>query len=741
MASLKTLYDPNTDLGDALHTNFDVDYVIDYRFATTPKPQAEAQFVKLIQALNDVGLTTEVRNGDNCAVLVFVKVASDRHLEAEVYKSRVQDWLYGVRTAAPEKEMQKALTDEPVTEAERLRLAYLLITKPKNEGGAGITPKTGEWKGVESIFALHDHTFNKRWIKELTSKYLLNSKDLVEIRDRFGEKIAFYFAFLQSYFLFLIFPAGFGFCAWILLGQFSALYAIINALWGIIFIEYWKKQETDLAVQWGVRGVSKIQHKRPEFRHENTVNDPITGEEIKVYSPVKRLARQLLQVPFAIAAASVLGSLIAGCFAIEIFISEVYDGPFKGYLTFLPTVILTTVMPTLSALLTGFARKLTDLENYETQDSHEAAMVQKIFVLNFITSYLPIFLTAFVYVPFAQVIVPHLDVFQLAVKPFAENEKQMTAPKIGFQINPDRLKKQIIYFTVTAQIVNFALEVVVPYVKRSVFRKVKEVQADRAAKKGGSAASPTADDHPEESAFLVRVRNEAELGAYDGTSDFREMIVQFGYLSLFSVVWPLTGVSFFINNWIELRGDALKIALETQRPVPWRADSIGPWLDSLAFLSWLGSLTSSALVYLFSGDGLGPDGTPWNIKAWGLLLTMFFSEHIYLGVKIAVRTILSKIDSPGLQKERAERFIVRKQFIRESIGEEAAGKAAAGGIAAGEKISRNTLEEEARPLKVHGTAEQKFWQRQPSQAETIAVGKQYIAKAAPNETKETKKEL
>jgi len=155
-------------------------------------------------------------------------------------------------------------------------------------------------------------------------------------------------------------------------------------------------------------------------------------------------------------------------------------------------------------------------------------MVQKIFVLNFITSYLPIFLTAFVYVPFAQVIVPHLDVFQLAVKPFAENEKQMTAPKIGFQINPDRLKKQIIYFTVTAQIVNFALEVVVPYVKRSVFRKVKEVQADRAAKKGGSAASPTADDHPEESAFLVRVRNEAELGAYDGTSDFREMIVQFG---------------------------------------------------------------------------------------------------------------------------------------------------------------------------------------------------------------------
>lgn len=288
--------------------------------------------MKVIQALNDVGLSTEVRNGDNCAVLVFVKIASERHLRAEVYRSRVQDWLFGVRTAAPEKEMQINLDQEPITEAERLRLTYLLVTKPRNEGGAGITPKSGEWKCVESIFALHDHTFNKKWIKELTGKTFLGVKDLEEIKDKFGEKIAFYFAFLQSYFMFLIFPAGFGFCAWVLLGNFSPIYAVINALWCVFFVEYWKKQETDLAVQWGVRGVSKIQHKRPAFKHEGIIKDPITGEDIKLYSPLKRLSRQLLQVPFALVSSLVLGSLIAGCFAIEIFLSEIYDGPFKTYL-------------------------------------------------------------------------------------------------------------------------------------------------------------------------------------------------------------------------------------------------------------------------------------------------------------------------------------------------------------------------------------------------------------------------
>lgn len=228
--------------------------------------------------------------------------------------------------------MKQSMEKEPVTEAERLRLVYLLITKPKDEGGAGITPKKGEWQGVESVFALHDHQFNKAWIKDLTSKYFLGPQDLEEIKDKFGEKIAFYFAFMQSYFLFLTFPAGVGFSAWVLLGSYSPIYAIINALWCVFFVEFWKKQETDLAVQWGVRGVSKIQLPRPDFKHEHTVTDPITGEDVRVYSPLKRLSRQLLQVPFALAAAFVLGSLIATCFGIEIFISEVYDGPFKSYL-------------------------------------------------------------------------------------------------------------------------------------------------------------------------------------------------------------------------------------------------------------------------------------------------------------------------------------------------------------------------------------------------------------------------
>lgn len=213
-----------------------------------------------------------------------------------------------------------------------------MITKPQNDGGAGITAKKGQWTCVESVYALHDHTFNQEWLKHLATKTLLDTKDLTEIKDHFGEKIAFYFSFLQSYFMALFFPAIFGFSAWILLGQYSAAYALVNGLWGIVFVEYWKKQQEDLAVQWGVRGVSKIQRKRASFKHDKEVKDPVTGEDLKIFSPFKRLSRQLLQVPFAVVAALVLGSLIATCFGIEIFISEVYNGPFKQYLVDQPVL-------------------------------------------------------------------------------------------------------------------------------------------------------------------------------------------------------------------------------------------------------------------------------------------------------------------------------------------------------------------------------------------------------------------
>ncbi|KAK5128538.1 hypothetical protein LTR85_003209 [Meristemomyces frigidus] len=719
----------------ALTSNMGVDYVLVYRFATTAskdKAKATARFEELVQRLASVGLATEVRNGENHSLLVFARVASEEHMYGEIYRSRVKDWIHGVRPAQPAKEVRISLEQEPLTEAERFRIIYQLITNPQSEGGAGITPKKGEWENIESVFALHDHVYNKEWIKKWSTQWLLTPEDFDDIRNRLGEKIAFYFAFTQSYFTFLLFPAGMGLFSWLFLGHFSSIYAFATSLWCIVFVEYWKHQEHDLSIRWGVRGVSSIETKRHEFKPATETTDPITGEKIQIYPDLQRLQRQALQVPFAIACVLVLGTLIATCFGIEVFISEVYDGPGKSLLVFLPTVILTTVMPLLSGMLTTAATRLTDYENYGTESQYERALTSKIFILNFITSYLPVFLTAFVYVPFGSLIVPYLDIFSLTVRPFAESEKQLKAPSPAqFTINPARLRKQVIYFTVTAQIVGFAMEVIVPYLKRQGFIKIKQMQSNRAKKAGGIAPSAAAEDPPEEKEFLARVRSEAELDVYDVYADLREMVIQYGYLALFSVVWPLVPVSFLVNNWVELRADAVKICVEMQRPTPWRADTIGPWLDALSFLTWLGSITMAALVYLFSNDGLGPDGVPSDIKGWGLLLSILFSEHIHLGARWAVAHAISKIDSPGRQKARRDRYITREKYYKESLDQThrlppISEKA--------EEITRSGLEEEARQGSLNtANPEDKFWGRQRNWREAAQIGKGLIERAVPDE--------
>lgn len=176
-----------------------------------------------------------------------------------------------------------------------------------------------------------------------------------------------------------------------------------------------------------------------------------------------------------------------------------------------------------------------------------------------------------------------------------------------------------------------------------------------------------------------------------------------GYLSLFSVVWPLTASCFLVNNWVEARSDAVKIAMGSKRPIPWRSDSIGPWLTALGFLSWLGSITSAALLFLFKDEN-GPDGSPRNITAWALLLSIIFAEHLYLIVQPVVRYAVGKIDTPGLRKERGELYTTRMLLLQETLGEDFLTEDnSTPGLSRGEKITRETLEEEARRASVKGS--------------------------------------
>ena len=145
-----------------------------------------------------------------------------------------------------------------------------------------------------------------------------------------------------------------------------------------------------------------------------------------------------------------------------------------------------------------------------------------------------------------------------------------------------------------------------------------------------------------------------------------------------------------LNNWLELRGDAFKIAVHTRRPIPARTDTIGPWLESLAFLAWLAALTNSALVYLFrptdhckavgttlqhhvhsglTGGGSHGEGDTGQLLLSAAVIALAAS-HGYIILRTVVRHLLERLMWKGSKEAKeAERLetTVKQEYLR-SIG-------------------------------------------------------------------------
>lgn len=333
------------------------------------------------------------------------------------------------------------------------------------------------------------------------------------------------------------------------------------------------------------------------------------------------------------------------------------------------------------------------------------SLTQKIFVLNSITNYLPIFITAFLYVPFGSRVIPLL---QYCIDTILGSKERGA---ITFTADPDRLRNEVIALTLTGQVSGAIEELALPWVKTQFKQWWRDRQATRAHQRGGSVQQIAPDD-PGEAKFLRRARKQSLRPEYNVQDDIAEMVIQFGYLALFSPVWPLVPIGFFINNWFELRSDFLKISLEYQRPAPTRSDGLGPWIASLEALTWFGSLSSAAIVHLFGSQKFF--GERAGLSLWASLpITILISEHIFMGFRAGVRFALSKLGSEQTRKERAERYAKRKRILDELE-------------ANAEKASLLGVAEIQRRKSIRINAADLFWTRQADEGASESAGMSII---------------
>ncbi|KAI1793434.1 calcium-activated chloride channel-domain-containing protein [Ganoderma leucocontextum] len=685
--------------------------------------QATQQYSQLLEVLKNGRLQVVGKRGEQEGQLLVLVHCPEQTLKRLVQRERYSDFLCGLPTVDPTG--TRDLSAEPLSPAERLRLVHSYVTSTHADGGLGVAPGSSAWDRVESVMVLHDHAFNEAWIRAWTTRQLGFVK-FDDIRQQFGDTVALYFNFLSVYTKHLIFISAAGILSYFFSPPYSTLYSSFLLLWSITFVEWWRIRQRQLSVGWGTKGSFRVEKRRPQ--HVSL-------------SWWRKDLRALASLPVILFFASVLAVLLTGIFVFEAFVTQLYTGPGHHLIGFSPTILFAALVPQLLSIYRSYAVSFTNWENHGHQSTHDASLTVKTFSLSAIVAYLGIALSAFVYVPFGEEVMgivqyylfhgnstaatwlgPLLSVLpanmtaafnttsttEAAKPPGNKTFWERDSVSARSKLNPKRLQDQMFAFTVTNQVVNTFLEIGLPF----VLRAVNSVRSGKGLSFATPAAGPTngngnggkkkrvmfedqsADSEAEQVAnqeereFMDRVKREVALPAYDLFADYSEMVTQFGYVSLWSAIWPLAPVMSLLNNWLELRSDAFKIAVHVRRPIPTRTDTIGPWLDTLQFLTWLSALTNSALVYLFRpgkneqcrplGTSLShpqghrdasPSSSSWQMLTSALLIALGAS-HGYILVRAAVRHTLERMLWRGSREEtEAERAetVVKEQYLR-SLG-------------------------------------------------------------------------
>ncbi|XP_033257962.1 anoctamin-10 isoform X4 [Orcinus orca] len=126
-------------------------------------------------------------------------------------------------------------------------------------------------------------------------------------------------------------------------------------------------------------------------------------------------------------------------------------------------------------------------------------------------------------------------------------------------------------------------------------------------------------------AFVLRDMKLLRQGTFD---DYLELFLQFGYVSLFSCVYPLAAAFAVLNNLTEVNSDALKMCRVFKRPFSEPSASIGVWQLAFETMSVISVVTNCALI------GMSPQvNALFPESKADLILIVVAVEHALLALK------------------------------------------------------------------------------------------------------------
>ncbi|CAK6973240.1 anoctamin-10 [Scomber scombrus] len=461
------------------------------------------------------------------------------------------------------------------------------------------------------------------------------AQPLDSVNAYFGSPVAFYFSFLEFYTWSLLPPAILGLTITYFSGEVQKemvesvsgsqvtivdddagpghiIQAVFSMLWSTVVIELWKRRSASLSYRWGTLHLAeRFAEPRPGFHGDLGVN-PVTGRVEPLFPEWQRdLRMALVSVPVV---GMFLGLVVLGMVCFYWGEGQVkqlhqdWDSLLTQTLLYMPSVLHIIYTNMLANNYKRVALSLTEYENHREESAFQNHLTAKVLVFTFFNYFAVLLHIAF------------------------------------FKQDVSLLRKRLASLLIVSQLVNQVTEVVIPFLVDRFINAPRRTERE---------------DDPQEDKF----RNQITLPVFPGLfGEYIELLVQFGYLSLFSCVYPLTAVLLLINNLTEIRSDAYKVCNLFRKPFSPLAANMGVWQIAFEVLSFVSVVTNCWLLIL--SPRLRELCQGGEMSSTNFLLLAVLLEHVLIVIKVVLSLLIP--DEPDWIKKKKEHIeFTSMQALRE----------------------------------------------------------------------------
>jgi len=369
----------------------------------------------------------------------------------------------------------------------------------------------------------------------------------------------------------------------------TVVFAIFMSLWGTFFLEFWKRQQAAIKFSWNLTNFEEEEEPpRPEYltklsNYKYKKRHYVTGVE-EPFLPFwrRRFPRYLASFTTMLFLVMIAVSIVVGVIVYRIAVRSALflrDEELLYNNASLVTSISAACINLFFIFVLNFiyvrvAEKLTDWECLRTQSEYDNSITIKLYTLKFVNYYSSIFYLAF----FKGRFVGRPGKYHTL---FGARQEECRAGgcliELVIQLSVIFIGKQFIK--------NKILKAFWSCLKNWICKR-------RNAKQHKMIKSRT----PWIKDYILK-----GFGSRQLFNEYLEMLVQYGFVTIFVAAFPLAPMCALLNNILEIRIDAKKYVRRYRRPTAHRTADIGIWFAILTSVSKLAVISNAMIIAFTSG--------------------------------------------------------------------------------------------------------------------------------------------